>query len=84
MNRTGLRMRVAFGPTPVTAAAVLYLLDARMVDTTYLGRVQHVLPSMEAAFIDIGQGRTGVLYAGEVDWRPRPPRPAARQSTSPA
>ncbi|GGG02525.1 ribonuclease E [Rhodococcoides trifolii] len=34
----------------------------------YLGRVQNVLPSMEAAFIDIGKGRNGVLYAGEVDW----------------
>ncbi len=34
----------------------------------YLGRVQNVLPSMEAAFIDIGKGRNAVLYAGEVDW----------------
>ncbi len=34
----------------------------------YLGRVQNVLPSMEAAFIDVGRGRNGVLYAGEVDW----------------
>ncbi len=34
----------------------------------YLGRVQNVLPSMEAAFIDIGKGRNGVLYAGEVNW----------------
>ncbi|SDJ05979.1 ribonuclease E [Frankineae bacterium MT45] len=34
----------------------------------YLGRVQNVLPSMEAAFIDIGKARNGVLYAGEVNW----------------
>ncbi len=34
----------------------------------YLGRVQNVLPSMEAAFVDIGRGRNAVLYAGEVDW----------------
>ena len=34
----------------------------------YLGKVQNVLPSMEAAFIDIGRGRNAVLYAGEVDW----------------
>jgi len=34
----------------------------------YLGRVQNVLPSMEAAFVDIGKGRNAVLYAGEVDW----------------
>lgn len=39
------------------------------IGNLYLGRVQNVLPSMEAAFIDIGQGRNGVLYAGEVDWR---------------
>ncbi|MHA2789561.1 translation initiation factor IF-2 N-terminal domain-containing protein [Corynebacterium sp. S7] len=40
-----------------------------MIGNIYLGRVQNVLPSMEAAFIDIGQGRNGVLYAGEVDWK---------------
>jgi len=39
-----------------------------MVGNIYLGRVQNVLPSMEAAFIDVGRGRNGVLYAGEVDW----------------
>jgi len=39
-----------------------------MVGNVYLGRVQNVLPSMEAAFIDIGRGRNAVLYAGEVDW----------------
>jgi len=39
-----------------------------MVGNIYLGRVQNVLPSMEAAFIDIGRGRNAVLYAGEVDW----------------
>lgn len=40
-----------------------------MIGNIYLGRVQNVLPSMEAAFIDIGKGRNGVLYAGEVDWK---------------
>ena len=39
-----------------------------MIGNIYLGRVQNVLPSMEAAFIDIGRGRSAVLYAGEVDW----------------
>ncbi len=34
----------------------------------YLGKVQNVLPSMEAAFVDIGKGRNGVLYAGEVNY----------------
>ncbi|MDN5687261.1 MAG: Rne/Rng family ribonuclease, partial [Brachybacterium sp.] len=39
-----------------------------MVGNVYLGKVQNVLPSMEAAFIDIGKGRNAVLYAGEVNW----------------
>ena len=43
--------------------------QASMIGNIYLGRVQNVLPSMEAAFIDIGQGRNGVLYASEVDWK---------------
>jgi ribonuclease E len=38
------------------------------VGNVYLGRVQNVLPSMEAAFVDIAKGRNGVLYAGEVNW----------------
>ncbi len=41
---------------------------ASMIGNVYLGKVQNVLPSMEAAFIDIGRGRNAVLYAGEVDW----------------
>ncbi|GAA1868420.1 Rne/Rng family ribonuclease [Myceligenerans crystallogenes] len=39
-----------------------------MAGNVYLGRVQNVLPSMEAAFVDIGKGRNAVLYAGEVNW----------------
>jgi ribonuclease E len=39
-----------------------------MVGNVFLGRVQNVLPSMEAAFVDIGKGRNAVLYAGEVNW----------------
>ena len=39
-----------------------------VIGNVYLGKVQNVLPSMEAAFIDIGAGRNAVLYAGEVDW----------------
>jgi ribonuclease E len=42
--------------------------SASLIGNVYLGRVQNVLPSMEAAFIDIGRGRNGVLYAGEVNW----------------
>jgi ribonuclease E len=50
-----------------------------MVGNVYLGRVQNVLPGMEAAFIDIGRGRNAVLYAGEVNYSPEdlegsPPR----------
>ncbi|GLZ81847.1 hypothetical protein Afil01_66540 [Actinorhabdospora filicis] len=39
-----------------------------MTGNVYLGKVQNVLPSMEAAFVDIGRGRNAVLYAGEVQW----------------
>ncbi|HQD22059.1 MAG TPA: Rne/Rng family ribonuclease [Arachnia sp.] len=39
-----------------------------LIGNIYVGKVQNVLPSMEAAFIDIGRGRNAVLYAGEVDW----------------
>ena len=48
-----------------------YVSDIQEVATVgniYLDRVQNVLPSMEAAFVDIGQSRNGVLYAGEVNW----------------
>ena len=42
--------------------------DASLIGNVYVGRVQNVLPSMEAAFVDIGRGRNAVLYSGEVDW----------------
>jgi len=42
--------------------------DMSLIGNVYLGRVQNVLPSMEAAFVDIGRGRNAVLYSGEVDW----------------
>ncbi|MEO6997402.1 MAG: ribonuclease E/G, partial [Terracoccus sp.] len=42
--------------------------NVSMAGNIYLGRVQNVLPSMEAAFVDIGKGRNAVLYAGEVNW----------------
>lgn len=41
---------------------------ASLIGNVYLGKVQNVLPSMEAAFVDIGRGRNAVLYSGEVDW----------------
>ncbi|GAA4390200.1 Rne/Rng family ribonuclease [Brevibacterium sp. NPDC049920] len=49
-----------------------YLSEAKahasIIGNVYLGKVQNVLPSMEAAFVDIGKGRNAVLYAGEVNW----------------
>lgn len=42
--------------------------ESSMIGDVFLGRVQNVLPSMEAAFVDIGRGRNAVLYSGEVDW----------------
>jgi ribonuclease E len=65
---------------PVTQIAVLedgmlveHYVDAgsqrSLIGNVYLGKVQNVLPAMEAAFIDIGRGRNAVLYAGEVDWK---------------
>ncbi|MGH2699595.1 MAG: Rne/Rng family ribonuclease [Actinomycetota bacterium] len=40
--------------------------DRSIVGNVYLGRVQNVLPGMEASFVDINEARNGVLYAGEV------------------
>ena len=34
----------------------------------YLGRVQNVLPGMEAAFVDIGTQKNAVLYRGDVQF----------------
>ena len=42
--------------------------DGSLIGNVYLGKVQNVLPSMEAAFVDIGRGRNAVLYSGEVNW----------------
>ncbi|MFM8894395.1 MAG: Rne/Rng family ribonuclease [Actinomycetales bacterium] len=50
------------------AASASASASGPMVGNVYLGRVQNVLPSMEAAFVDIGRGRNAVLYAGEVNW----------------
>ncbi|MFM8351424.1 MAG: ribonuclease E/G, partial [Actinomycetales bacterium] len=58
-----------------------------LVGNVYLGRVQNVLPSMEAAFVDIGRKRNAVLYAGEVNWdaaglEGQPKRSSAATSTA--
>jgi ribonuclease E len=45
--------------------------EATSIDgNIYLGRVQNVLPGMEAAFIDIGTPKNGVLYRGDVAYDP--------------
>ena len=63
--------------------------DASLIGNVYIGRVQNVLPSMEAAFVDIGRGRNAVLYSGEVDWdavetgnQPRRDRKSTRLNSS--
>ncbi len=58
-----------------------------LIGNVYLRRVQNVLPSMEAAFVDIGKGRNAVLYAGEVNWSalgPKEGQPARSSRCSPA
>jgi ribonuclease E len=58
-----------------------------MVGNVYLGRVQNVLPGMEAAFVDVGRGRNGVLYAGEVNYNPEDvegPAPRIEQLLKPS
>ncbi len=47
---------------------VSHQVQQSMAGNVYLGRIQNVLPGMEAAFVDIGRGRNAVLYAGEVNW----------------
>lgn len=39
-----------------------------LVGNVYVGKVRNVLPGMEAAFIDFGEGKNGVLYAGDVNY----------------
>ena len=56
--------------------------DASLIGNVYLGRVQNVLPSMEAAFVDIGRGRNAVLYSGEVDWEAAGRRRRATAATA--
>ena len=58
--------------------------DASLIGNVYLGRVQNVLPSMEAAFVDIGRGRNAVLYSGEVDWEAAQAAADERRQRGPA
>ncbi len=55
------------GRTLVEHYVALPTDDTSSIDgNIYLGRVQNVLPGMEAAFIDIGTPKNGVLYRGDV------------------
>ena len=69
LRQTGDRTQIAVLEDDVLVEHYVTRASATSyVGNVYLGRVQNVLPSMEAAFIDIGKGRNGVLYAGEVNW----------------
>jgi len=69
IRRTGDRTQIAVLEDDVLVEHYVDRATHRsFVGNVYLGRVQNVLPSMEAAFVDIGKGRNAVLYAGEVNW----------------
>jgi ribonuclease E len=69
VRQTGERTQIAVLEDDVLVEHYVTRASATSyVGNVYLGRVQNVLPSMEAAFVDIAKGRNGVLYAGEVNW----------------
>lgn len=39
-----------------------------LIGNVYIGKVRNVLPGMEAAFVDFGEGKNGVLYAGDINY----------------
>ncbi len=64
-NAFNIRVAVVEDGTPVE----LYVEQEgseRLVGNIYLGKVQNVLPGMQAAFVDIGLERNAFLYAGDV------------------
>jgi ribonuclease E len=69
MTENGERLQIAVIEGPELVEHYVTRTGSRsMVGNIYLGRVQNVLPGMEAAFVDVGRGRNGVLYAGEVSY----------------
>ena len=69
VRQTGERTQIAVLEDDVLVEHYVARADsAGIVGNVYLGKVQNVLPSMEAAFVDVGKGRNAVLYAGEVNW----------------
>ena len=64
-NKFAIRVAVVEDGTPVE----LYVEQngtERLVGNIYLGKVQNVLPGMQAAFVDIGLEKNAFLYAGDV------------------
>ena len=55
--------------------------DESIVGNIYVGRVENVLPGMEAAFLDIGETRNAVLYVGEVSYEEEVEGPPPRIET---
>ena len=69
VRQSGERTQIAVLEDDVLVEHYVARADsAGIAGNVYLGKVQNVLPSMEAAFIDVGKGRNAVLYAGEVNW----------------
>mgnify|MGYP002716454531 CR=1 FL=1 len=69
MNITPMESRVAVVENGVLQEVHVERTQKRgIVGNIYKGKVQRVMPGMQAAFVDIGRGRNGVLYAGEVNW----------------
>jgi len=40
--------------------------NERLVGNIYKGKVENILPGMQAAFVDIGQDKNAFLYAGDI------------------
>jgi len=53
--------------------------DTSIVGNIYLGKVQNVLPGMEAAFINIGVEKNAVIYVGEIEFEEEVEEPEARK-----
>jgi ribonuclease E len=69
VRQSGERTQIAVLEDDVLVEHYVARADsAGIAGNVYLGKVQNVLPSMEAAFVDVGKGRNAVLYAGEVNW----------------
>jgi ribonuclease E len=83
VRQTGDRTQIAVLEDGVLVEHYVTKASAQsFAGNVYLGRVQNVLPSMEAAFVDVGKGRNAVLYAGEVNWAALGAATASARSSS--